>query len=146
MRELSHGSNKTVTSPRNRFNESWILTQCLSQQKDVVGEATLFDERVGPKHADQFVLLQHASTISDQQMQGVECFGRERYYLVAAQQLAFGGIQTEGAKFVKTQSFLARRPFSHRERIAETCRGGSGAFFLAQSASLDPRENSLRSL
>ena len=48
-------------------------------------------------------------------MQGVESFRRERHYLVTAQQLAFGGVQAEGTKFVESQCLLARRLFRNAE-------------------------------
>jgi hypothetical protein len=37
MRQLSHGPDETVTSPGNRFNVRWVLSQGLSKDKDVVG-------------------------------------------------------------------------------------------------------------
>jgi hypothetical protein len=146
MRKLQHGPDEAVTSPGNRFNESLVITQGLSQQKDVIGQASFFDERVGPKRPDHLVLLKHVPTIPDQQVESVKSFRRERHRLSTAQQHALVRIEAEGAKFVKTQSLPARRLSSHREPIAETFRGGSGVCFLAQSPSLDPRENSLRNL
>ena len=113
MRQLQHGADETVTSSGNCFNERWVLTQCLSQEKDVVGQAAFFDESVGPKRLDQLVLLKQVSAIPDQQVQSVESFRCERHYLITAQQHALGGIQAEGSEFVEPQSLLARRLFRH---------------------------------
>jgi hypothetical protein len=68
-RQPSHRGDEAVTSPRNRFNVPMGLAQPPSKEKDVVGETTFFDERIGPKRPDQIVLLQEVPTVSYQQMQ-----------------------------------------------------------------------------
>jgi hypothetical protein len=53
-----------------------------------------------------------------------------------------GGIQTEGAKFVKPHGLLAWRLFGSGGRIAETFGGSSPVRFFAHGLSRNPFENS----
>src|SRR5580704_14710528 len=146
MRQLQLGADEAITAPGNRLDERRILTQRLSQQKDIVGQAAFFDECVGPERPDHLVLLKQVPAIPDQQVQRVESFRRDRHYVILAQQPALHGIEAEGPKFVEPQWLLAGSLFRNDGGIAESFRGGSVACLLAQSPSLDPSENSLRNL
>src|SRR5260370_36831756 len=108
MRQLPQGTDEAVTSPGNCFNEWRVFPQGLSQHEDVVGQAALFYETVGPKPPEELVLLHQVSAISDQKHQSVECFRGERHYLVTTQQLTLGRFQAERTQLVDLRRIPVR--------------------------------------
>ena len=78
-----HEYIETVTSPRDRFDVLVIVSQCLPQHKDIVGQVAFLNERVWPEQLDKLILFHQVAVFSYQHYQHVEYFGRQGYNLAA---------------------------------------------------------------
>ena len=81
--------------------------QYLAQQRDLIGQADLSDEAVGPQRRHQSFLPHQVAGVAHQQQQSLEGLMGKGQNLVAAAQDAFGGLQPERAEDI---SLGLRRP------------------------------------
>jgi hypothetical protein len=77
-----------------------LLTQALSQKRDVSRQAAFFDNGVSPHTAQQLPFGDHVASMLDESNQGVQHLGRKRHGVAMSKQQPFARVQNERAEFV----------------------------------------------
>src|SRR5437773_7085411 len=98
----SYASDEAVAATRHCLYELLItaLPERLSEQRDILRQASFLNEAVGPKPAHQFFFFQKATAVFYQRKEHIECLWGERDGLPVAQEEAFLRVEAESVEFV----------------------------------------------
>ncbi len=85
------------------------VSQGLPQCPDITGKVSLLDESARPHAAHQLFLFHQAAALFQQQQEGVEGLRPQRDLLLAAEQQALCGVESELAELVNAVGLVAHR-------------------------------------
>src|SRR6266446_7590752 len=98
----SYASYEAVAAARHCLYELLIiaLPQCLSEQRDILRQASFLNEAVRPKPAHQFFFFEEATAVFYKRQEHIECFWGERHGFSVAKEEALLRVKAELAELV----------------------------------------------
>src|SRR5437868_5765645 len=93
-RSISHPRLEAVPAPRNGLNVA-LVSKSLAQGRNILSEAVLLDEGIGPHKFEEFRLLNQLALPFDQNRQRVEGLRREWNGFSCPEEQALFEIQLE---------------------------------------------------
>src|SRR6266404_2977495 len=98
----SYASDEAVAATRHRLNELLIiaLPQRLSEQRDILRQASFLNKAVRPKPAHQFFFFKQATAVLYKCQEHIECLWAERHGLSVAKEESLLRVKAEVAEFV----------------------------------------------
>src|SRR5437870_11251385 len=98
----SYASDEAVAATRHRLYEllTVAIPHRLSEQRDILRQASFLNEAVRPKPSHQFFFFQKAPAVFYQRKEHIECLWGERDGLSVAKEKALLRVKAEVAEFV----------------------------------------------